>query len=305
MFLLIFNQLMKMLIIMLIAFVCYRIKLFNQEGNRNFSSLLLMIVNPCLIITVYQTDYDPKLVKGLFIAFVLAILSHAIGITIAKFSFPKKNADFEIERFTAIYSNCGFMGIPIVSSVLGNEAVFYLTGYITVFNFLTWTHGIGLLKKQFSLKELKEGILSPMILATAGGLVLFLLQIRLPEVVFDSIDYIASMNTPLAMIVAGLSVAQADLKKIFSNLHILKVCLIRLFLIPLAVLLVLSLFPIDLLITYPILIASACPSATMGTMMAIRFERNYTYSAEIVSVSTILSMFTIPMIAFIAGYFLH
>lgn len=304
MFLLIFNQLMKMLIIMLIAFICYRIKLFNQEGNRNFSSLLLMIVNPCLIITVYQTDYDPKLVKGLAIAFVLALLSHLIGITIAKLSFSDKNSDFEIERFTAIYSNCGFMGIPIVSSVLGNEAVFYLTGYITVFNFLTWTHGIGLLKRHFSLKELKEGLLSPMILATAGGLLLFLLQIRLPEVVFDSIDYIASMNTPLAMIVAGLSVAQADLKKIFSNLRVLKVCLIRLFIIPLAVLLILSVLPIDLLITYPILIASSCPSATTGTMMAIRYDRNYTYSSEIVSVSTILSMFTIPIITFIAGYLL-
>lgn len=304
MFLLIFNQLMKMLIIMLIAFICYRIKLFNQEGNRNFSSLLLMIVNPCLIITVYQTDYDPKLVKGLAIAFILALLSHLIGITIAKLAFSDKNNDFEIDRFTAIYSNCGFMGIPIVSSVLGNEAVFYLTGYITVFNFLSWTHGIGLLKRQFSIKELKEGILSPMILATAGGLLLFLLQIRLPEVVFDSIDYIASMNTPLAMIVAGLSVAQADLKKIFSNLRVLKVCMIRLFIIPLAVLLILSVLPIDLLITYPILIASSCPSATTGTMMAIRYDRNYTYSSEIVSVSTILSMFTIPIITFIAGYLL-
>lgn len=304
MFLLIFNQLMKMLIIMLIAFICYRIKLFNQEGNRNFSSLLLMIVNPCLIITVYQTDYDPKLVKGLAIAFILALLSHLIGITIAKLAFSDKNNDFEIDRFTAIYSNCGFMGIPIVSSVLGNEAVFYLTGYITVFNFLSWTHGIGLLKRHFSLKELKEGILSPMILATAGGLLLFLLQIRLPEVVFDSIDYIASMNTPLAMIVAGLSVAQADLKKIFSNLRVLKVCMIRLFIIPLAVLLILSVLPIDLLITYPILIASSCPSATTGTMMAIRYDRNYTYSSEIVSVSTILSMFTIPIITFIAGYLL-
>lgn len=304
MFLLIFNQLIKMLLIMLLAFICYRIKLINQEGNRNFSTLLLMVVNPCLIITVYQTDYDPTLVKGLFLAFVLAIASHIIGITIANFAFSSKNIDFEIERFTAIYSNCGFMGIPIVGSVLGNEAVFYLTGYITVFNFLTWTHGIGLLKNQFSLKELKQGILSPMFLATIGGMLLFLLQLRLPEVLLDAVDYVASMNTPLAMIVAGLSVAQADLKKIFFNLRVLKVSLFRLLVIPLVVLLVLSVIPADLMITYPILIASSCPSATVGTMMAIRFNRNYTYSSEIVSVSTILSMFTIPIITFLAGYLL-
>ena len=65
MFILIMNQLIKMLFIMILAFICYRLHIINQEGNRNFSNLLLMVVNPCLIITVFQTDYDPGLVRGL------------------------------------------------------------------------------------------------------------------------------------------------------------------------------------------------------------------------------------------------
>ena len=69
MFVLIFEQLVKMFFIMLLAFVCYRIKLINQEGNRAMSNLLLMVVNPCLILTTYQTEYDPELVRGLFLAF--------------------------------------------------------------------------------------------------------------------------------------------------------------------------------------------------------------------------------------------
>ena len=72
MFILIFNQLVKMVVIMVLAVFCYRIKLLNQEGNRNLSNLLLMVVNPCLIVTTYQTDYDPYLVKGLLLAFVAA-----------------------------------------------------------------------------------------------------------------------------------------------------------------------------------------------------------------------------------------
>ena len=143
-----------------------------------------------------------------------------------------------------------------------------------------------------------------MILATTVGLLLFLLQISLPEVFLDSIDYVASMNTPLAMIVAGLSVSQVDLKKIFTNLRVLKVCFFRLLIIPFTVLLFLSVLPVNLMITYPILIASSCPSATTATMMSIKFDRNYTYSSEIVSISTILSMFTIPIITYFAGYFL-
>ena len=61
MFTLIFNQLLKMLFIMLLAYFCYKIGLITQEGNRTLSNLLLMGVNPCLIITVYQTPYDPDL----------------------------------------------------------------------------------------------------------------------------------------------------------------------------------------------------------------------------------------------------
>ena len=65
MFTLIFNQLLKMLFIMLLAYFCYKIGLITQEGNRTLSNLLLMVVNPCLIITVYQTPYDPALIRGL------------------------------------------------------------------------------------------------------------------------------------------------------------------------------------------------------------------------------------------------
>ena len=67
MFILIFEQLVKMFFIMLLAFICYKIKLVDQNGNRSVSNLLLMVVNPFLIITVYQeTEYDPDMVHGCF-----------------------------------------------------------------------------------------------------------------------------------------------------------------------------------------------------------------------------------------------
>ena len=69
MFILIFEQLVKMFFIMLLAFICYRIGLVSQEGNKSISNLLLMVINPCLIITVYQTEYDPELVRGLLYSF--------------------------------------------------------------------------------------------------------------------------------------------------------------------------------------------------------------------------------------------
>lgn len=305
MFILIFNQLVKMFFILILGFICYKIRLLNQEGNRNLSNLLLMVVNPCLIITTYQTDYSAGLVRGLLIAFFAAFIAHFIAIFIARICIGEKgNPEYAVERFGTVYSNCGFIGIPLINSILGSEGVFYLTAYLTIFNVLSWTHGLILLEGKFTPARLKEGLTSPLVIGTAAGMLLFFLQFRLPEVLLHSMDYIAGMNTPLAMIIAGLSVAQADLKKIFTHLRIYWVCALKLVFIPLAVLAFLVIFKINYNIAYTILIASACPTATTLTMMAIRFDKNYTYASEIFSISTVLSIITIPLITFAAGFFL-
>lgn len=305
MFILIFNQLLKMLCILVLGFICYRIKLLNQEGNRNLSNLLLMVVNPCLIITTYQTDYNAALVRGLLIAFAAAFTAHLIAIFIARICVGEKgNADYALERFGAVYSNCGFMGIPLIYSVLGSEGVFYLTAYMTIFNILTWTHGLILLDGKFTPMRFKEGVTSPLVIGTAVGILLFFLQIKLPEVLLDSMEYIADINTPLAMIIAGLSVAQADLKKILTNLRTYWICTLKLLVVPLAVLFFLVLFNVEYKVAYTVLIASACPTATTLTMMAIRFNKNYKYASEIFAISTVLSIVTIPLVTFVAGFFL-
>lgn len=303
MFLLIFNQLLKMLLIMLLAFACYKLKIVSQEGNRTVSNLLLLVVNPCLIITAYQIDYDTRLVNGFLISFAAACASHIIGIVIARFLIPvKNNPDYYLDRFGSIYSNCGFIGIPLIYSILGNEGVFYLTAYMAVFNLFSWTHGLNLIKNSFSLRQLKEGLLSPTILATIIAMFLFFMRLRIPSTLLDSMNYVANMNTPLAMMVAGFSVAQADFRKIFTNLHIYWVSFLKLLGVPLAVTLFLSLIGVEHDLAYVTLIAAACPAAATMTMMSIRYHKNYTYASEIFAFTTVLSMITIPTVTFIAGF---
>lgn len=304
MFTLIFHQLLKMFLIMILAFICYRAKVINQEGNKNLSNLLLMVVNPCLVITTYQIDYDPRLVKGLLISFLAAFAAHIIAILIARlFISSANNPEYCLERFAAIYSNCGFIGIPLIYSILGSEGVFYITAYMTIFNLFTWTHGLILMEGRFSAAKLREGLLSPLVIATCIAMILFFFQLRIPETVLSSMGYVADMNTPLAMMIAGFSVAQADLKKIFGNLHIYRVLLLKLLIVPFAVMPLLVLTGIPSEIAYPMLIASACPTATTTTLLAIRYNKNYTYASEIFSVSTLLSMISIPFITYIAGFF--
>ena len=301
MFILIFEQLVKMFFIMVLAFICYRIGLVDQNGNKNVSNLLLMVVNPILIITVYQTSYDPELVRGLLFAFAAAAVTHVLGILISGVLIRSGGgADTCIERFSAMYSNCGFIGIPLIGSVLGDTGIFYISAYMVIFNLFSWIHGVMLMEGKFSLKNLKEGARSPMFIATCLAVILFFTRLEIPAVLLDSMNYVADMNTPLAMMVAGFSVAQADIGKMCRNLRLYYTSALKLLVFPLCTVLLLLLFRLPSDVAMTTLIAAACPTATTCTMMAIRYKQNYTYASEIFAMSTVLSVVTIPLLVLIA-----
>lgn len=50
MFLIIVNQIVKMLLLLLLGIFCYRKKLIDQTGSKMLANLLLMIVNPMLAV---------------------------------------------------------------------------------------------------------------------------------------------------------------------------------------------------------------------------------------------------------------
>ena len=145
------------------------------------------------------------------------------------------------------------------------------------------------MKGNFNLRNLRYGVLSPMVVATLTAMVLFFVQFRIPGPLLDAMNYIADMNTPLAMMVAGFSVAHSDLRRVCTNLKIYRVAVLKLLVIPLAVLLVLSFLPLDPTVAYTTLIATACPTATTITMMSILFNKNSAYASEIFSFTTVLS----------------
>ena len=116
----------------------------------------------------------------------------------------------------------------------------------------------------------------------------------------STLGYVADMNTPLAMMVAGFSVAQADIGKMCRTLRLYYTSALKLLVFPLCTVLLLLLFRLPSDVAMTTLIAAACPTATTCTMMAIRYEQNYTYASEIFAMSTVLSVVTIPLLVLIA-----
>ena len=223
----ILNQVVLMLIL-----ICFMCKIISKDGSKQLSNLLMMVISPVVIFVSYQRDFDPAMLKGLLQAFGLSLVGFAVAIAVA-YLFLRKTEKYDvvIERFSTIYSNCGFMGIPLVDAMFGSEGVFYLTAVITAFNLIVWTHGVYTFTgagEKFSFKGLLNALKSPSIIAVPIGLICFLCNLRVPDVVYDALNYISGMNTPLAMIVAGVTVAQTDLKQVFVKGRIYYVSFLKL-----------------------------------------------------------------------------
>lgn len=297
-----FIQIIIMFFIILVGIICYKSNLIDKDMNKKLADLVLMLVNPLVIFISYQRKFEASLLTGLLISLALAVVTHFIGIIISIIVLRKKNNnDIAIERFAIIYSNCGFIGIPMVNGMFGSEGVFYLTAYLTVFNLVVWTHGMITVSGKRDKKSIIEAILSPSVMATLLGFIFFVSKIMLPDILNKSLTYIGDMNTPLAMLVAGVTIAQTDIIKLFAKIRIYYIALFKLIIIPVVMLLIFNLFDIPRIVLLTSVLACACPAAATINLFSIKYEKNYLYASELFAITTILSLISIPLVMIIAN----
>lgn len=287
----------------MVGVLCFKAHIISRESNKDLSKLVLQVVNPAVIFMSYQTDYKSELVRNLLLTFALSVGSMAILIAAAYIFIRKKeDRETEIERFSAIYSNCGFMGIPLMNALFGMEGVFYLTAYITVFNIIVWTHGIILISGEKDIKKVIKVFYSPTIISIVLGIICFFLKLRLPEVPSRAFNFVVQLNTPLAMIVSGVTMAETDIPELLKNKRVYMVCALRLLLLPAILSVLLSLLPLDEKVRMTVIVAAAAPPAAMCTLQCIRYGRNSVYASELFTAGTVFSVATLPMMVRITEY---
>jgi predicted permease len=293
----ILRQTLIMLILMLVGALSCKTGIISQAANKELSKFVLQVVNPVVIFMSYQTELRPELVRNLLITFGLS--AAAIGI-MALVTYllirPKPERKTEIERFSSIYSNCGFMGIPLVNALFGMEGVFYLTAFITVFNLAAWTHGVILITGEKDVKSVLKVLRSPTMIAIGLGLLAFFLKLRLPEIPAKALGYISDLNTPLAMVVSGVTISETSLLSIVKRSGVYRVCFLKLILLPFILSVILSFVPVGEQVRLTVLVAAAAPPAAMCTLLCIRSGKDSVYSSEIFTAGTILSVITLPIV---------
>ncbi|MDF2538758.1 MAG: putative rane protein [Herbinix sp.] len=298
------TQIVIMFIIIIVGAVSFKVKLIDKDTNKRLSDIVLLLVNPIVIFVSYQREFNAALLNGLFISLLLGTVTHLAGIALSTLLFHKKKipSDYVLERFAVIYSNCGFIGIPLVNGVFGSEGVFYLTAYMTMFNLFVWTHGVITMTGKKDFRTITKAFLSPSIIATLSGFLFFILRINLPSFILDSMNYLGNMNTPLAMLVAGVTIAQMNIIKLLLRVRVYYISVLKLVVLPIMMLLLYRLFHIPDLVLLTSILATACPTAVTINLFSIKYGKNYLYATELFTITTLLSVLTIPLVMTIAGF---
>lgn len=294
------QKIVVMLIIALTGFAAFKKGIITEKGNKMLTSVLLTIINPLMIINAYQVEVDERLMRNFLISAALAVAGHIVGIIISLIMVRKGKSDFEIERLSVVYSNCGFIGIPLINGIFGMEGVLYLTAYLTVFNICLWTHGVVQVMDKADLKTMAKKLVSPAIICSVLGLIMFVLKIHFPKPVGEAVEQVAAMNSPMAMIIAGATIAQADLKRAVAKIRVYYITILRLFVVPLVCAVLFAPFGFEKIVVITSVIEAACPAAASATMFAINYDKNAVYASEIFAVSTILSVVSLPVVILLA-----
>ena len=294
MYILVMKQLITMALIALGGFVFARIFKVDDNQQKFLSKLLLYFINPFMVVKSFNLEFDADKLVQLGFVFVIALIIHGVMILTGLLSSKE-----QVDRLAICFTNCGFIGIPLIRGVFGDEGVFYLMGYLVVFNIFIWTYGYYIMSGSINLKKI---ITNPNIIAVVIGVLIFCSPWTLPEFIARPVTMIGELNTAVSMILIGILLANfkpAD-GKLYA-LKIVKVSLIRHVLcaiINIGILFVVwKLFPNVpdcRILLFVVLICSMCPAATTIPGFAVLFNRDETYASLIISFTSILCILFLP-----------
>ena len=295
----VFRQTLVMFLFMLAGFALFKGKKITVQGSRDMAALLLWLVVPTVLLNSFCVEFSVEKLR----LFALSSLLGALALLLAMAAARLLYRDRPIDDLAAAFSNCGFMGIPLVQAAVGQEAVFFLVGIIAIMNVLQWTYGVRVLTGKKGPVSLKFILCNPILAGTLIGLVLFVtgLGARLPSVVSSTLSGIAAMNAPLGMLILGCYLAQTRLGDIFTTPRLYWLSAARLILIPLITLLVFWPLPVEREIKLAVFLSASAPVGVNVAVYAQLHGLDYPYACQTISLSTLLSTVTLPLMLLAAN----
>jgi hypothetical protein len=295
------GQVAILFIIMGAGGLAARAGLIKDDGARQMTGVVLYFATPCIIIQSFlSVEFTPELVGGMLLTAAFAVLAHLFGILIASLIYRKQPQERKnVLKMAVIFSNSGFMGIPLASGVLGTGSLVYIAVYIAVFNLFAWTYGVWLFKPA-NRPSARSIFVNPGTVGLVLGLAVAALRWDPPLLIGEPIRLVAALNSPVAMMVLGYYLFTSSLRPQKGEGGMWGALAVKLLLTPAAALGICYALGLSGLWLASALILAAAPSAVNVVLFAARFDGDTALAARTVSICTLLSMATMPVLLGVA-----
>lgn len=291
------NQVIILFLLMSVGIYAKKKNYINKTVNKGLSEILLNITFPLLIISSLNIEFSKELLGTSIHLFIYGVIITVVLIIVCKLIYLKVPARRQtVLKFSSVFSNCSFMGFPILVQQLGSNGNFYGSIFTISFNLFVFTYGVMIFTGEKDIKGLKKAILNPNIIAIFIGLILFAFSIKLPYAISKSISLVGAMTTPLSMIILGVLIAEMKVKEVFSEQAVYFAAIVRLLIAPLLTILILRILGADDIIVKVLVIAEAMPAAASTAVFAEKYNGDDGLASKCVFITTALSLLTIPFI---------
>lgn len=272
--------------------------MLDEHTNNQISGMIVNILNPLLVfssaadavgtISLWLLGFVGVIAVAMFLFFIVA------GKLLSPL-FDRDKSQRKIYQLMFVFSNLGFIGIPVISSILGAEYVVYVMVFMQVYTLFFYTYGMAVMDGRFSAASLK-GMLNPGTLFSIAGLLLMIANIRLPDFLLTAVSYLGSAAPPLALMSVGYTLANSDLKKAFGNIRIYIFSAIKLLALPLLMVQVLKLLPVDTPVLFVCAVIFGMPVGNMPLMLGTQKGLDCSICTAAILVTTVLCVVTIPVL---------
>ncbi|MFL0195792.1 AEC family transporter [Clostridium sp. WILCCON 0269] len=291
------KQIASLFIISVIGFYCGKKNIIDETFSNQLSKLLLKVTLPLLIISSFSFTYKADIVNNIVKAFIYGIIIFTVTPVMVKpllVGIKKEKRD--ILQFAMVFSNCGFMGFPLAQSVFGNEGVIYASIFNMIFNIFVWTYGVMLFSEVKSIREIGRILKNPGIISALIGIFIMVFSIRIPPVLQDTMKMVGGLTTPISMMVIGSLLSRANFKDLFNDVSMYYGVFIKLLFIPVVLYIVSIFLRENSMVMKTFILMQAMPAGAITSLFAENFNKGKEYSVFIVSLSTLFSIITIPLI---------
>lgn len=304
---LLLKQMIILFLLMAVGFALKKAGIIDRKGEKTISGIVVNVANPALALSAAINPESTIRGSELVLTAGLAFGTYAVLLILAGL-FPRIIKVGKHERgayaVMMVFSNIGFMGFPLLSSMYGEESLLYATPFMIIYNVLIYTYAVAAVDSghKWDLRYTLGKIFNVGVIACILTIILYFSEIRVPVIIETTVDHLSSLTAPLSMMVIGASMTDMKVGELFTDFKLILFSLIKLILLPVVGAFIISRMGLDSMLSGVCLIMMATPVGSMTAMICNQYESPaYPLVARGVALTTVLSVLTIPLVFLITG----